>query len=234
MLKKFLIFLTVFVLLFSFTVPAFAADAGGGENSGVIEGGTTTDEETPTWLQGFLNGIGNVVSSLFVPSDDFLEGIVNRFKEKVPFVYVVINFVDEFYNFLFNTDFTVVPELNFSMDVLHNGQADFGIADSKYNWGTATFNVLDLSWYLGFKPYVDTFLSAFLWLGYLWLLYKRIPDIINGAGMVTAGGLAYTQTESREAARNAEKEYRNSYEAYAERRERNEAYSERYKGEHNK
>lgn len=44
---------------------------------------------------------------------------------------------------------------------------------------------IDFSW---FAPYRDFTLSLWrflLWAGYIFLLFKRIPDIINGAGMIT-------------------------------------------------
>lgn len=44
---------------------------------------------------------------------------------------------------------------------------------------------IDFSW---FAPYRDTTLSLwrfFLWVGYLFIIFKRFPDIISGAGMIT-------------------------------------------------
>ena len=44
---------------------------------------------------------------------------------------------------------------------------------------------IDFSW---FAPYRDTAMSLwrfFLWVGYLFILFKRFPDIISGAGMIT-------------------------------------------------
>lgn len=43
---------------------------------------------------------------------------------------------------------------------------------------------LDLSWYLNYKSYGDMVISGFLWLGYIWLLFKRAPAIIHGEAMV--------------------------------------------------
>lgn len=44
---------------------------------------------------------------------------------------------------------------------------------------------IDFSW---FAPYRDTTLSLwrfFLWVAYLFIIFKRFPDIISGAGMIT-------------------------------------------------
>lgn len=43
---------------------------------------------------------------------------------------------------------------------------------------------LDFSWYAPFKAYGDSVLSGFLWLCYLWVLFKNLPGIIAGAAMV--------------------------------------------------
>ena len=53
--------------------------------------------------------------------------------------------------------------------------------------GTIKFSsdayVLDMSWYEPYKPYADTIISGFLWLGFGWNLYKRTPSILNGIGI---------------------------------------------------
>ena len=46
-------------------------------------------------------------------------------------------------------------------------------------------SIIDLSWYAPYKDQVDGLLSGFLWLGFVWLLIKRLPGIIHGAEMVT-------------------------------------------------
>ena len=57
-------------------------------------------------------------------------------------------------------------------------------AESKYgyNYGDKQ-KILDLSWYLKYKSTVDGILSGFLWLGFLWLLFKRAPGILNGMSL---------------------------------------------------
>ena len=40
--------------------------------------------------------------------------------------------------------------------------------------------IFDMTWYQKYKASVDGLLSGFLWLGYLWLLFKRAPAILNG------------------------------------------------------
>lgn len=42
---------------------------------------------------------------------------------------------------------------------------------------------LDLAWYQKYKPSVDGIVSGFMWLGYLWMLFTKAPDILNGMGL---------------------------------------------------
>lgn len=43
--------------------------------------------------------------------------------------------------------------------------------------------VLDMSWYAPFKQYGDMIISGFMWLFYLIMLFRHLPDILNGAGL---------------------------------------------------
>lgn len=143
------------------------------------------EEGILAWLTNFFGNFGEMLAGLFVPDDDYFEGVVNRFKSKVPFVYVVIDFIDSLGEFFSETDFEEPPVIS----------VDLSAAEGKYDWGVSA-NALDMSWYARYKPYCDMFLASFMWLSYLWLLYKRLPDIISGAGMVTEGAIGYTKYET--------------------------------------
>lgn len=56
---------------------------------------------------------------------------------------------------------------------------NFKLAESKYDYGGQTY-CLDMSWYQRYKPVVDTFLSAWIWLCFMWRLFIKLPNIING------------------------------------------------------
>lgn len=43
--------------------------------------------------------------------------------------------------------------------------------------------MLDLSWYTPYKSTVDNLISGFLWLAFFWVLFRRAPAIISGAGL---------------------------------------------------
>ena len=58
-------------------------------------------------------------------------------------------------------------------------------AESKYGYDYGgKEKMLDLSWYQKYKANVDTLISGFLWLGFLWLLFKRTAAIIQGGEML--------------------------------------------------
>ena len=52
-----------------------------------------------------------------------------------------------------------------------------------YGFNFGGYAVLDFSWYAPYKSRVDGLLSGFLWAGFLWLLFKRLPGIIHGSAM---------------------------------------------------
>lgn len=57
---------------------------------------------------------------------------------------------------------------------------------------------IDFSW---FAPYRDTTLSLwrfFLWVGYIFLVFKRFPDILSGAGLITDTSTNGNMTEGIE------------------------------------
>ena len=63
---------------------------------------------------------------------------------------------------------------------------NLGAAQSHYGYeygGEIEF--LDLSWYTPYKQTVDSLSSGFLWILFIWHLFKLAPNIISGAGMVT-------------------------------------------------
>lgn len=45
--------------------------------------------------------------------------------------------------------------------------------------------LLDLSWYTPYKKTVDDLISGFLWLFFLWALFRHAPAVISGAGLTS-------------------------------------------------
>lgn len=87
--------------------------------------------------------------------------------------YDVKDGINNLYNNVANAEPTAVISVN-TLPVKFYGMS----------FSAHTINI-DFSW---FAPYRDFTLSLWrfiLWTGYIFLLFKRIPDIINGAGMIT-------------------------------------------------
>ena len=62
---------------------------------------------------------------------------------------------------------------------------DFSKAESeKYNYGGKAL-VLDMTWYERYKPFCDGIIIGFAYLGFIFLVFKRLPDIISGSGAIT-------------------------------------------------
>ena len=60
-----------------------------------------------------------------------------------------------------------------------------------------TINI-DFSWFAPYREFTLSLWRFILWTGYIFLLFKRIPDIINGAGMITDTVTNANMTEGSE------------------------------------
>ncbi len=58
-------------------------------------------------------------------------------------------------------------------------EIDISSAGKKYHYGDSVI-VLDMRWYAQYKPYVDTVLSAMIWIFFFWRLFVHLPGIISG------------------------------------------------------
>lgn len=108
--------------------------------------------------------------SIFVPSEDYVSDRWNSIKERFSFADSIATTADTIITFFNDTAFDEPPKVYINLD----------FAESKYDYGGKTY-CLDMSWYERYKPTVDAFLSAWLWLTFIWRVYTRLPGIINGA-----------------------------------------------------
>lgn len=112
--------------------------------------------------------IGNVIRSIFLPSEDFLTSKYNSIRENFVFADSIINLIEK-----------IQTSLNDLSDEPPVITLDLSSADSKYNWGGEVIS-LDLSWYSKYKPFVDTILSSILILFFVWRVFIHLPGIISG------------------------------------------------------
>ena len=131
------------------------------------------------WLQNIIDAItalpaaiAEKIGELFKPDEALITEITDTFKGKFGFLPVLKQFGDDLFGMTAETEPPVI------WIHLENAESKYG-----YDYGGKT-KALDLTWYQKYKANVDTIVSGFLWLAFLWLLFKRASSIIQGGEMV--------------------------------------------------
>lgn len=142
------------------------------------------DEETDTQA-GILSSVKNIaqnvialpqtiaeaIKGIFVPDTALTTEITDAFAEKFAFVPTLHRL---------GTDLlSIGPDSTPPVVYIHLEDAEGAI-----DYGGTT-KALDMSWYQRYKEDGDRIIGGFLWLSFLWLLFKRVPAIINGGEMMT-------------------------------------------------
>ena len=127
------------------------------------------------WLQSIIDAItalpaaiAEKIGALFKPDEALLTEITDTFKGKFGFFSTLKQFGNDLFGMTPETEPPVI------WVHLENAESKFG-----YNYGEKQ-KIFDMTWYQKYKASVDGLLSGFLWLGYLWLLFKRAPAILGG------------------------------------------------------
>lgn len=55
-------------------------------------------------------------------------------------------------------------------------------------WYRGELTIIDLSWYAPYKDFGDTVICIFCYLAFLWNIFIRLPDIIQGSGASSYAG----------------------------------------------
>ncbi len=122
--------------------------------------------------------VESLMKSLFMPDEEAMNEKINSIKERFGFISDITGLGEEITGFLENASGITAPTFTI----------DLSKYTGSYGWGN-TMITIDFSWYAQFKPMVDTILAGMIWITFLWHLYKRIPEIIAGQGMVTADSI---------------------------------------------
>lgn len=130
------------------------------------------------WLQSIIDAItalpaaiAEKIGALFKPDEALLTEITDTFKGKFGFFSTLKQFGSDLFGMTPETEPPVI------WVHLENAESKFG-----YKYGDKQ-KIFDMTWYQKYKASVDGLLSGFLWLGYLWLLFKRAPSILGGMRM---------------------------------------------------
>lgn len=55
-------------------------------------------------------------------------------------------------------------------------------------WYSGEITIVDLSWYAPYKEFGDNVICIFAYLAFLWNIFIRLPDIIQGTGASSYAG----------------------------------------------
>lgn len=131
--------------------------------------------------------IGNILKSIFVPSEDFLTEKVQDLRNRFNWIEPIIGY----------GNYIKVQLVNPEPPVLY---VHLGNAEGSYNYG-GTVKFLDMSWYERYKSQGDAIISGFLWALFAWRMYVKLPGIINGVagdvGHISYGESAWQKAEAR-------------------------------------
>lgn len=183
--------------------------------------GTVTDTNTSildaikSIPQRIIDGIGEMLKSLFIPSDASIAEVKTMLDEKVPAVADLKTW---------SNDLTYIIEHPENYASTLEFEVDFGKANTYWDYGGSKTSMIKMDWYFNYKDKVDSIIIGIAWLVFLWNLYGQLPNIISAVG----SGVYLDTRNTHVINERAEK---GSYEHYKEQRERKESYSKRYNNE---
>lgn len=112
-----------------------------------------------------------MLTEIFVPQDDYLSDKVASIKSRFGIVDSVIGTIDVIKDFLDTVALGAPPKVEVHLE---NAEGSVNYGDTAY--------ALDMSWYDRYKPIVDVLLSSMIWVFFVWRVFVRLPNIINGVG----------------------------------------------------
>ena len=109
----------------------------------------------------------SALQALFVPSEERINSIKNSVSSKFGFVDSIKLAIQSFKN-IFN-NLGSAPRLELS------------VGSTKYT-EAQTLTVIDFSWYAPFKTYGDLIITGFAYFFFVWRIFIRLPNIVQGLG----------------------------------------------------
>lgn len=131
------------------------------------------------FVVSFFEKVIDLVVSLVIPSDGFMESKYQEFLSNFAFVNRLNDFAHKMYidfQYLYTEH---APSINI----------DLSKSKSKIIRSDKVVNFINLDWFAEYKVYSDVLISTFLWAWFLWRTYCRIPDILNGLGMIASDNI---------------------------------------------
>lgn len=128
------------------------------------------------------SGVSNVLTDLFVPADGYIDSHITNLRQNFSFVDSIYTAGNTVITSLNTISGNTSPEI-----IVHLSSKTFGASYGQKDV------VINFEWYKPYKNTVDFLLSSILWVAYIWLLYKRIPEIIRGNGMISESVFKYSK-----------------------------------------
>lgn len=122
-------------------------------------------------VTSIIDGFTELLKTLFIPSDEYWKGKFDYLFAKFEWVNSLIDSVNIITDYFTTTDFSQPPKVTLNLT----------LENSKYDFGDSAV-VLDLTWFADYRSMVHRILSGFMWLFFLWNLFKELPSIISGVG----------------------------------------------------
>lgn len=107
------------------------------------------------------------LQDLFVPDEENINNKLNEIKGKFAFVDNIKNSANSIKELLTNVNSAPTFKVN--------------LGETKYT-EEKEVTIIDLSFYAPYKQYGDMFISAFMYLFFIWRVFVHLPNIISGVG----------------------------------------------------
>ena len=142
--------------------------------------------------QNLSDSITDGIHSLFTPSDGFVDSKIEDLRENFTFADSIAATALDLRSFLTNLG-SVPPVIRINLSA----------ATGSYHYG-GDMVLIDFSFYEPYKPMMDSILSSFLWLWFVWRVILSLPGIIGGSSAIVAsfndssrvGSSGYVNTEN--------------------------------------
>ena len=121
-------------------------------------------------IEGLITRLRELLISLFVPSDGYLDAKVLQLRTRFSFADGIIKIVKGFDSALTGNAPPIVK---------------LGSLDEGNKYGINNYVLMDLAWFKRYKPTTDIIMSAALWVIFIWRLFIKLPGIIAGYSAMT-------------------------------------------------
>lgn len=123
---------------------------------------------------GFSASLEEALEYYFVPDMTEYNARFDELVSRFGFIDSISSVVKDIFDYLTNNVETSPPVLTIPLK------------SDTFNINTSV--TIDFSWYEPFKPAFDILIAGFLWIGFVYTVWRKAPDIIAGVGMNISSG----------------------------------------------